>query len=434
MWSDKTSWLIRQFGRGENTLAFKPTLDTRYTKKAVLKSHTGREIRAYLIDVKQPEKILKLVKKYKTVKVILDEINFFNEKLVEVIKELLEQSVDVYAAGLLLDSERRPFGATPQLLSLADEVVESFASCDYFAKGERCQKKAKYTYAKIKKEKQLVVGAADLYGAACEDHYDLLQNKAGNLFSWYERVHGSVWGKLITNHADWLKTIQLPYERRPLDRKARKFPRIEIGADSMRVGKTTAVSVISEGLKKLNLPVTVSLEDWQHNPYLTKSYRDPSKGLLQSQKWFVKRKHDQILAGDQRKIMIQDVHPEMDFAYAFTNALMDRLSVKQFNNYLKFYQSLKWPKVAAPDLLIYLTASDEVLISRARKSARKFEKVQSKYFLLMKAVNRVWVLGADYIKVLMIDTDRFDFSKNGQVKKALIERVVKVLRKQGWQL
>ena len=180
--------------------------------------------------------------------------------------------------------------------------------------------------------------------------------------------------------------------------------------------------------------MTVSLEDWQHNPYLTKSYRDPSKGLLQSQKWFVKRKHDQILAGDQRKIMIQDVHPEMDFAYAFTNALMDRLSVKQFNNYLKFYQSLKWPKVAAPDLLIYLTASDEVLISRARKSARKFEKVQSKYFLLMKAVNRVWVLGADYIKVLMIDTDRFDFSKNGQVKKALIERVVKVLRKQGWQL
>ena len=152
MWSDKTSWLIRQFGRGENTLAFKPTLDTRYTKKAVLKSHTGREIRAYLIDVKQPEKILKLVKKYKTVKVILDEINFFNEKLVEVIKELLEQSVDVYAAGLLLDSERRPFGATPQLLSLADEVVESFASCDYFAKGERCQKKAKYTYAKIKKK------------------------------------------------------------------------------------------------------------------------------------------------------------------------------------------------------------------------------------------------------------------------------------------
>ena len=94
-----------------------------------------------------------------------------------------------------------------------------------------------------------MVGAADLYGAACEDHYDLLQNKAGNLFSWYERVHGSVWGKLITNHADWLKTIQLPYERRPLDRKARKFPRIEIGADSMRVGKTTAVSVISEGLK-----------------------------------------------------------------------------------------------------------------------------------------------------------------------------------------
>ncbi|MCX6817121.1 MAG: deoxynucleoside kinase [Candidatus Beckwithbacteria bacterium] len=433
MWSDKTSWLIRQYGKGKGVVAFKPTLDKRYTNRAVLKSHHGREVAASFIDSRQPDLILKKALNKKTVKVLIDEVNFFDEQLVGVVKELLSHQVDVYAAGLLLDSERRPFGATPQLLSLADEVVEGFAHCDYFKNGLRCEKRAKYTYAKFKKEKQLVVGAASLYGASCEDHYEELQQLGGQSLSWFERVKESSYGKLIQSPPAWLKTVSLPYQRRPLEIK-RRYPRIEIGSDSMRIGKTTAAQVLAEGFKKLKLPVELSLEDWPNNPYLKKSYSDPSRGLLQSQKWFIKRKHEQLWKADKNSIWIQDVHPEMDFGYAFTNTLLKRMSGKHFAEYIKYFNTFNWLKAPAPDLLIYLTASDEVLINRAKKTKRKFERVASKYFLLMKAVNRIWVLGTDYINVLMIDTDHFNYSKNGKAQNELTERVVKTLKHLGWKL
>lgn len=38
--------------------------------------------------------------------------------------------------------------------------------------------------------------------------------------------------------------------------------RIEVMAESMRVGKTTAVKVIAEGLRSKGMVVTESYEDW----------------------------------------------------------------------------------------------------------------------------------------------------------------------------
>ena len=175
MWSDKTTWLIEQCLSSRKVIAFKPNIDNRYTKKAVLKSHGGSEAKAVLVDMKNPKELLALAKRVKELeRVVIDETNFFRESLIKVIEQFIKKGVDVYAAGLMLDSDRREFGPTKKLTVLADEVIEGRARCDYrFANGI-CTNPAKYTYAKKKKESQLVVGAADLYGAACEEHYHIL--------------------------------------------------------------------------------------------------------------------------------------------------------------------------------------------------------------------------------------------------------------------
>ncbi len=216
-----------------------------------------------------------------------------------------------------------------------------------------------------------------------------------------------------------------PYLRR---RRQGAGLRIEIAADSMRVGKTTAVKVLAEGLQKLGHEVTESYEDWAHNPYLKGSYSDPAKNFLESQKWFVHRKWEQIRDGGGNGIFIQDVAPEMDYCYAETNRRLARMSEEHFGEYRKFFYELDWGAAPAPHLLVYLTASDDVLLARAMSARREFETVDEAYFLTMKRVNREWVEGArERYRVLMVDTDALDYAHNQMAKNKLVEKVASTL-------
>lgn len=224
-------------------------------------------------------------------------------------------------------------------------------------------------------------------------------------------------------------SVDFPYLRK---RRKEKGKRIEVMADSMRVGKTTAVKVIAEGMRKLGFTVYESYEDWQHNPYLKKSYSDPAKNFLESQKWFIRRKHQQIVNGAKRDIFIQDVTPEMDYCYAETNKRLGRMSEAHFAEYNKFYRGLDWGVAPAPDLLIYLSVSDNELIKRAEASKREFETVEIGYFLMMKRINREWLAGAQEhkeYKILEIDTDKLDFANDEGAKEGLVEMVVLQLNK-----
>lgn len=205
--------------------------------------------------------------------------------------------------------------------------------------------------------------------------------------------------------------------------------RIEVAADSMRVGKTTVVEVLAEGLKELGFTVTASYEDWQHNPYLKKSYSNPSKALLDSQKWFIKRKFEQVKEGSKEGIFIQDLPPEGDYNYAVANRNLGRMSQEDFLEYQDYYQSLAWNEVPAPDLLIYLMADDQVLIDRAKKSAREFEVVDSEYFLALKKVNRKWLKEIkDKWQVLEVETNHHNFAKDKIHQELLLDQVIEKLK------
>jgi len=433
MWSDKTSWLIEVYKQNQKALVFKPGIDDRYTKAAVLSSHNGEEVPAVLVDNKNPKEILELMEGKELERILIDETNFFDDQLLKIVKVVRERGIDVYAAGLMMDSEKNDFGVTRKLSQEADEVVQGFAKCDYFFGLDRCLNKATLTYAKYKKDTQLVVGAADIYGACCERHYNELYGNGELHWSWLGRIKKTSWEKYIKSDWKWLGKIQLPYSRRRLPKGKRRWPRVEVGADSMRVGKTTAVKVLVEGFKKKGWPVEISLEDWQHNPYLKQSYADPSQGLLKSQKWFIKRKFEQLNKVTDGKMCIQDVHPEMDFAYALTNVLRQRMDKDHFVEYLEYFNQFNWQETPAPDLLVYLTISDGELIRRTKEAMRDFEMVNSDYFVMMKAVNRTWVMAADKMTVLMVDTDNFDYSKDKNAQEELVDRVFKSLKHLGWR-
>jgi deoxyadenosine/deoxycytidine kinase len=220
----------------------------------------------------------------------------------------------------------------------------------------------------------------------------------------------------------------------PLLRKRRKnrILRIEIAADSMRVGKTTAVKVIAEGFRAKGKMVVESYEDWQHNPYLANSYADPEKNFLDSQKWFIRRKWEQVSVGNQEggmvDVFIQDVSPEMDYCYAETNRRLGRMSDENFARYNDYFNELDWQRAPQPDLLVYLTVSDGELIRRAMDSRREFETVDPTYFLMMKKVNREWLKQAkDKMDILIVDTDTLNFAVDDVAKSELFRQVIDLL-------
>jgi dTMP kinase len=174
MFSGKTSLLINVCAQNDRVLAFKPAIDTRYTDKAVLVSHNRIEVDAVLVSVDEPQLILKTLMKpsYSSIThVVIDEINFFTDQIIKVIQDLIKKGVHVTVAGLLLDSEKKDFGPTRALLARADIETRLFSRCDKLG----CTRPAEFSYARKAKDTQVLVGATDLYGAACSEHYDELQ-------------------------------------------------------------------------------------------------------------------------------------------------------------------------------------------------------------------------------------------------------------------
>jgi deoxyadenosine/deoxycytidine kinase len=233
---------------------------------------------------------------------------------------------------------------------------------------------------------------------------------------------------------------ELPYWREMRKLEPGMRPRIEVAADAMRVGKTTAVQVLEQGLHGLGLPVKAWYEDWQNNPFLELSYSDPGKYLFDSQVWFLMTKHSQLRERNGNMhgftVQIQDLPPEGDWAYVKTNSDLGRMSADNYCLYCNLFKALPWDKIPAPDLLIHLTASEKTLLNRAKWSARNFEKAEQDYLLTMQRVNREWVAGAGVHgwRVLTVDTDRLNFAENGDHKAELVQVVLDNLQSLGWSM
>jgi thymidine kinase len=131
MFSGKSTELQRQgtrhILRGHSVTYVKPLLDNRYSEDEIV-THDGRKVKAINVDT-NGLRILTGIP-LDTDVVLIDEVQFFEPRLLDVIDELLKSGIRVYCSGLDLDFEGNPFGITPYLMSKADEVNKLHAVCD----------------------------------------------------------------------------------------------------------------------------------------------------------------------------------------------------------------------------------------------------------------------------------------------------------------
>lgn len=171
MFSGKSSALISRCMAnviaGRYTIVFKPDNDTRYDKNLTkVTSHNMETFPAVAIDRGTPQACwdIILVSESKPDVVAFDEAQFFaRDDMLEVVDDLVKDGYDVILAGLSQDFKGNPFGAMPELLASADEILSLRAVCSK-CKGIGI---ATRTYRKSGDGEQVVVGGIDKYEARC---------------------------------------------------------------------------------------------------------------------------------------------------------------------------------------------------------------------------------------------------------------------------
>ncbi|MFP4321180.1 MAG: thymidine kinase [Anaerolineales bacterium] len=171
MFSGKTEELIRRLRRAQiarqNVQVFKPAMDNRYHSRAVA-SHSGAELEA--IPVPNSSGIRAELRADVTV-VGIDEIQFFDAGIVDLVRSLADDGLRVIMAGLDLDFRGEPFGMMPQLLCEAEYVDKLHAICMTCGE-EACRTQRLVNGQPARYDDPIIlVGASEAYEPRCREHH-----------------------------------------------------------------------------------------------------------------------------------------------------------------------------------------------------------------------------------------------------------------------
>jgi thymidine kinase len=123
--TDEMLRLLRRFSiAGRQVLLVKPSLDTR-TDQVTVVSRSGS--RHHAVAVESSADIAALVSDADIV--AIEEGQFFDDRLPEVVEQLANAGKQVLVTGLDRDFRGIPFGPMPRLMALADQVTKLTAIC-----------------------------------------------------------------------------------------------------------------------------------------------------------------------------------------------------------------------------------------------------------------------------------------------------------------
>ncbi len=161
MFSGKTEELIRRVRRAlyarQRVELFKPKIDTRFAEIEIV-SHSRQSVSAKPIG--SAKDILELADP-KTQVIGIDEAQFFDNELVEVVQTLADRGLRVIVAGLDQDFRGMPFEPMPELLAIAEYVTKTLAICMV------CGNPAGRSQRLSRDKEQVVIGATEAYEARC---------------------------------------------------------------------------------------------------------------------------------------------------------------------------------------------------------------------------------------------------------------------------
>lgn len=165
MFSGKTEELIRRLKRAQfanqKVEIYKPSIDVRYSEDQVI-SHDSHSIPSTPID--SPSSMLLLSSDVEVVGI--DEAQFFDDTVVDVVQTLANRGIRVIIAGLDTDFSGKPFGPMPALMAVAEDVQKVHAIC------VKCGSPANNSHRLSSNSQLVVLGEKDVYEPLCRHCYN----------------------------------------------------------------------------------------------------------------------------------------------------------------------------------------------------------------------------------------------------------------------
>lgn len=163
MFSGKTTALIQQGERyilaKRKVVYVKPEIDNRYSEDSIV-THKGQGVEA----ISMPTEGLS-AKVFNFDVILIDEVQFFDGRIVSEIEYLLQLGKTVIVSGLDMDFQGEGFEVTMKLMAKADVVNKYKAVC------EECGEDATFSYRKNTSKEKVVLGEKDTYKPLCRKCY-----------------------------------------------------------------------------------------------------------------------------------------------------------------------------------------------------------------------------------------------------------------------
>lgn len=177
MFSGKSEELIRRVKRAQiarqSVQVFTHAIDTRYGTAKVA-SHSGADLDAH--PIQRASQILEQLRSDVDV-VAVDEAQFFDWEIPEVVNVLAQRGIRVIVAGLDTDFRGEPFGPMPVLMAQAEKVDKLQAICMVCGgEASRTQRLVDGRPAAFD-DPVVVVGANEMYEARCRQHHQVPRKK-----------------------------------------------------------------------------------------------------------------------------------------------------------------------------------------------------------------------------------------------------------------
>jgi deoxyguanosine kinase len=182
-------------------------------------------------------------------------------------------------------------------------------------------------------------------------------------------------------------------------------------------GKSTLARLIAE-----RYGASLLLEDAGANPFLPQFYRDMKRYALATQMFFLFQRINQLAAIKQPDLFEKKTIADYMLA---KDALFAKLTLddNEFQLYSQLYNHLK-PQAPTPDLVIYLQATVDTLMTRIQRRARPMERgITEDYLLRLSETYTRYFYDYSESPILIVNSDRFNFADNPEHLQMLFTRI-----------
>jgi len=183
------------------------------------------------------------------------------------------------------------------------------------------------------------------------------------------------------------------------------------------VGKTSLCRLLGE-----SLGARTNLEVVEENPFLDRFYEDRTGQAFVTQIFFLLSRFRQQQQLGQGDLFAERVVSDYLFAKdrIFANITLDDDELRLYEHLAGILET----RIAKPDLVIYLQASTDVLLTRIRWRGREFERdMDEDYIQTLNEAYNYFFFHYEDTPLLVVNCNELDFVKNRQHYEDLLARV-----------